>query len=342
MSKDSIKKSADETRKDVRRQIRENSVADFSFLFMNVMATIVASYGLLADSTAVVIGAMLIAALLGPITGIALGLVDGNRRLLRLALTSEAVGVAVVLLTALVIGWIHNEIPIGREITSRTSPNITDLIIALAGGAAGAYATTTPRISSGLIGVAISTALVPPLATCAILLARGQYDTAFGGFLLFFANFVAIQFSSSVVLWLAGFRHLTRRDQENTKQIYMQSAVSVGVLVVLTFTLGVNFINSARKQRFERDVRRELRRAVEQFPTTSVSEVNFQDKEGKNLVTAVLRTPFVFSKEQVAQIEKTLPKLTDQETELHIRSVITTETTREGNIDPTNDNENNR
>ena len=318
---------------EIRRQIRKSSVANFPFIFMNVMATIVAAYGLLADSTAVVIGAMLIAMLLGPIIGISLGLIDGNKKLLGIALLSEFAGVICVLATAFIIGWIHSDIPAGKEITSRTAPNIIDLIIALAGGAAGAYATASPRLSSGLIGVAISTALVPPLSVCAILLARGEYEAAFGGFLLFFANFVAIQFSSSVVLWFAGFHRVTKKNDEETKQIILQNAVSFIVLIILAVTLGYNFLQSAQKQNFEKNVRTDLKAAIKEFQATSINDVQFKTEDGKIIITAVLRTPFVFSKEQVQNIEKVLPKQGDYETELHIRSVITTETTKNGNIE---------
>ncbi len=321
------------TRNSIRRQIRKNSVADLPFIFMNVMATIVAAYGLLADSTAVVIGAMLIAMLLGPITGISLGLIDGNKKLLGAAFLSEIAGVLCVLATAFVIGWIHKDIPAGTEITSRTAPNIIDLIIALAGGAAGAYATASPRLSSGLIGVAISTALVPPLAVCSILLARGEYESAFGGFLLFFANFIAIQFSSSVVLWLAGYHRLTGKSEEENKQIILRNALSFLVLLILAAALGYNFLQSAQKQNFERNVRADLKSAVENFQATSINDVQFKTESGKIIVTAVLRTPFVFSKEQVQAIEKTLPTKSGYDVELHIRSVITTETTKEGNIE---------
>jgi uncharacterized hydrophobic protein (TIGR00271 family) len=137
-----------------RQNIDTNSTLSVPYVVMNVLSTIVACYGLLADSTAVVIGAMIIAMLLGPINGVALGLVSGNNRLLLKAIGAELVGVLIVLVVALIIGKIHQDVPLGKEIFSRTTPNILDLIIALAGGAAGAYATISPQLSVGLVGVA--------------------------------------------------------------------------------------------------------------------------------------------------------------------------------------------
>lgn len=165
----------DQLRTQARSEIHAAGSLNWPYVIMNVLSTVVASYGLLADSTAVVIGAMLIAMLLGPIIGIALGLVDGDNRLLGKALLAEFAGVLLVLATAFTIGTIHRDIPAGREILARTSPHLLDLMIALAGGAAGAYASVTPGLSSGLAGVAISTALAPPLAACAILISAQSF-----------------------------------------------------------------------------------------------------------------------------------------------------------------------
>jgi uncharacterized hydrophobic protein (TIGR00271 family) len=139
----------------IGQSIRENALFTAPYVTMNALATVVACYGLLQDSTAVVIGAMIIAMLLGPISGIALGLVSGDNALLRRALLSEVGGVLVVLGIAFCIGKIHRDLPLTNEILARTSPNILDLMIALAGGAAGAYETISPRLSVGLVGVAI-------------------------------------------------------------------------------------------------------------------------------------------------------------------------------------------
>ena len=185
----------------VRRQITEGSVFDTPYALMNVLATVVACFGLLENSAAVVIGAMLIAMLLGPISGIALALVAGDMALLRRALLAEVCGVLLVLATSFALGRFYRDLPLGGQILSRTSPNVLDLFIALAGGAAGAYATITPKLRAGLVGVAVATALVPPLSVCGLCLARGETGLAWGGFLLFFANFVRDPVSPSPPSW---------------------------------------------------------------------------------------------------------------------------------------------
>ena len=177
---------------------------------MNVLAATMASYGLFANSPAVVISAMVVAMLLGPIVGVSLALVDIDMKFLLKSLTSLLVGVIGVMITAFVVGTVHKDMPITNEIMARTAPNLLDLMVALAGGAAGAYATVSPRLSIAFVGVAIATALVPPLSAASILFARGEIDLAFGALLLTFTNMVAIQFAASVVLWLSGFKRISR------------------------------------------------------------------------------------------------------------------------------------
>jgi uncharacterized hydrophobic protein (TIGR00271 family) len=125
----------------VHDAIRQNAELSVPYLAMNVLATILACCGLFADSAAIVIGAMIVALLLGPITGIALALVDNDRPLLLKAGSTLLIGAGSVYATGLVFGLLLRDLPITAEILVRTSPNILDLIVALAGGAAGAYAT---------------------------------------------------------------------------------------------------------------------------------------------------------------------------------------------------------
>ncbi len=276
--------------KEVRKNIQDNASLSSTYLLMNALATIVACYGLLANSTAVVIGAMVIAMLLGPITGIALGLVDGDNFLLREALIAEVMGIFTVIAIAFVIGTIHGNIPVGDEIMARTAPNIFDLIIALAGGAAGAYATASPRISAGLVGVAIATALVPPLSTFSILLARGETQLALGAFLLFIANFVAIQFATSVVLWLLGYHRITSITRQSPHNILARNVISGILLVGLAVLLGFNFSQSISQQLLEIRVQKIVSAKLEIFPDAQLVEVNLTEEDSIVNLLITVRT----------------------------------------------------
>src|SRR5271169_2788843 len=175
-----------------------------SYIAMNVAATLIAGFGLLENSPAVIIGAMLIAMLFGPIVGIAMALAEADLPLLGRALQAEVVGAVCVLAVGFLIGLSTRHLVIGSEILDRTAPGLLDLLIALVGGLAGGFTFLSPSLSSVIVGVAIATSLVPPLATCGILLARGLPEAATGAFLLFLANFSAIAFGAMVVFLLAG------------------------------------------------------------------------------------------------------------------------------------------
>src|ERR1700748_2099618 len=116
-----------DARSTARANIVANSEFDVAYVVMNGLATVIACYGLFSNSPAVVIGAMIIAMLLGPISGVALGLVDKDNALLRTALKTLGAGIAVVYITALVVGLLHQDIPLTAEIYARTRPNLMDL-----------------------------------------------------------------------------------------------------------------------------------------------------------------------------------------------------------------------
>ena len=322
----------EKTREEVRQSIEEGSTATKDYLVMNALATVVASFGLLADSTAVVIGAMVIALLLGPITGISLALIDGRMRLLRKSLMAELAGVLTVISVALAVGIVFKDIPPGKEILARTTPNILDLVIALGGGAAGAYATVSPRLNLGIVGVAIATALVPPLSVFGIMLARGETTLALGGLLLFLTNIVAIQFASSVVLWLHGYHLITSLSQDR-KSLILRNGVSVILLLVLAVVLGLNLKRSLTKQQMESTVRSALHRALREYPGSRLVELGFNRENRMVVITAVIRTPSVFTPPQVAELTAKLPSLDGgRKPELIVRSVITAETSSGGYV----------
>ncbi|HET6382012.1 MAG TPA: TIGR00341 family protein [Armatimonadota bacterium] len=318
-------------RETVREQIHAAATLTPAFAWMNGLSTVVACYGLLENSTPVVIGAMVIATLLGPITGLALALVDADHALLRRSVLAELAGAGIVLGVALIIGLISRDIPFGSEILGRTSPNLMDLLIALAGGAAGAYAVVSPRVGVGVVGVAIATALVPPLSICGLSLARGDLRLGIGGFLLFFTNLVAIQFSSSVVLALQGFHRITMINAEGDRRKWAtRIASSFVLLLILTTLLTFNLQRSVSKLRFETSARQALITALNKVPGAHLVDLRFLRTENRMVVTAVVRAPNSFPPPRVQVLEHGIPPAGSLPVELHVRAVLTKETTRHG------------
>lgn len=198
--------------------MKDAASASIPFFVMLSLSAVLATLGLISNSTATVIGAMIIAPLMSPIMSTAFGVADFDFRLIAKAFVTVILGVMCVL----AIGYLGAELigahVVGPEILSRTSPSLLDLVVALAAGCAGAYAQTRPKIADSIAGVAIAVALVPPLAVTGIGFSLGSdisfevgvglaglglqeagLDIAAGGFLLFLTNFVGIIIVATLV-----------------------------------------------------------------------------------------------------------------------------------------------
>ena len=176
------------------------------FAALMTMSVLIAVMGLLADSTAVVIGAMLVAPLMGPVLGSAAALVIGEPRQFLRQLTVLTIGSAGAIGLAAGTSFVFpgSMDPLPAEIVARTSPNLLDLGIALAAGAAGAYAQIRRAAADAITGVAVAVALVPPLAVVGITLEIGEYAMSLGAFLLFLANVAGIIMSAAITFLISG------------------------------------------------------------------------------------------------------------------------------------------
>ena len=187
-------------------QLRRAARADVDYHVLMALAAAVAALGLLLDSTAVVIGAMLIAPLMSPIAGAALGVVQGDAKMLRLSVGSVLSGTATAIGVAILVAFVLPGTEITGEFTARTEPGLLDLLVALGSGVAAAYTLSRPSLSAALPGVAVAAALVPPLASVAVAIVLAEWMDAAGAGLLFGTNLVAIAAASALTfLWL-GFR----------------------------------------------------------------------------------------------------------------------------------------
>ncbi|MEZ5237901.1 MAG: DUF389 domain-containing protein [Microthrixaceae bacterium] len=207
-----------------------------SFWVMMVLATGIASFAIIQDSTAVVIGAMLVAPLMTPIMGVSASAVNGwPTRLARSLLLVVVAAAAAVALAWLIASWLPSvgDLTTNTQIASRVEPSLLDFCIAVFAGAAGAYATVDPRVSSSLSGVAIAVALVPPLSVVGITLEQGAYSQAQGALLLFSTNVVSIVLAAVTVFVLMGFAALPpdREQREHLRRVV--AVFGAGALVIL-------------------------------------------------------------------------------------------------------------
>jgi uncharacterized hydrophobic protein (TIGR00271 family) len=215
------------------RKVLEGARAQPDFFVLITLAAAVATLGLLMNSPAVIIGAMVIAPLMSSILGISLGAVQGDTRLLWDATRTLLQGTCL----AIVVGTLLCLAVPGRgltsEILSRTQPSLLDLGVALAAGAVAAYAQCRRGAVGALSGVAIAVALAPPLTTIGIGIAMLNGTVAIGALLLFLTNLSAIIAASSAVFLLFGFRP----DPGNRFRVFSRSMMGVIVLLVVVATV---------------------------------------------------------------------------------------------------------
>ena len=211
----------------------------FDFAALMILATTIAAFGLLADSGAVVIGAMLVAPLMTPLIGGGLAVVQGNWPLWRRSQKAVLLGFFSALVIGLLIGWGARGLGFGLtgELAARGEPTLLDLGIAFVSGIAASYCLARPKLSGALAGVAIAAALVPPIATVGICLSLGETDTSRGAGLLFGTNVVAIVLGAAVNFYLAGIRGKAASGVWARRLVIILALVCAGISVPLTSVL---------------------------------------------------------------------------------------------------------
>jgi uncharacterized hydrophobic protein (TIGR00271 family) len=214
-----------------------------NYVVLLTLATIIATYGVISSSTATVIGAMIIAPLMTPIMATTLAIVLGSSsrisRSIMVVLSSILYVIGLAILLSVLISPVVIDFGTNPEITSRVSPNLLALFVALASGAAGAFAISRADVSDSLPGVAIAISLVPPLSVVGIALSKAHWLAAGGALLLFMTNFLAIVLAGGAVLWLSGVSvHRVSTGEEVARNKAFRAAV-LGIILV-GLLLGVN------------------------------------------------------------------------------------------------------
>lgn len=232
------------------------------FFVLIILSTLLAAFGLAADSVAVIIGAMLVAPLMTPILAAAASMLLADVRKLLTSIAIIAAGTITAILTGMGVTWIALDrvttvYSLPSEILGRTQPTLLDLGVAIAAGLAGGYVLTHPRASSSLPGVAIAVALVPPLTAVGILFQIGATSDAWGAFLLFFTNLIAIVLSAIVVMLMSGFVPPEIRAQ-GLRHARIGLFVSALLLIAVAVPLTIHTVGVVQDQRFAQVVTTEV------------------------------------------------------------------------------------
>lgn len=238
------KSSPSLSREELYEKIVAGAKLDSNFIYMVIMSTIVAAIGLLEDNVAVVIGAMVIAPLLGPNMALSFATSLGEVKLLWLALKSNVIGLLITLALSISIGLIWPLNFDSHELIARTDVGMDGIVLALVSGAA-AVLSLTSGLSSALVGVMVAVAILPPTATLGLMLGAGNYHYALGAGLLLAVNIVCVNLAANLVFLLKGIKPRTWYEQKKAKQsmiVFVLFWLTVLIILVMTVRLRQEFL----------------------------------------------------------------------------------------------------
>lgn len=254
---------------EVTSRRREEGKLSEHYLFMTAMSGGIAILGLLLSSPAVVIGAMLLSPLMGPIMGLGFALAIGDWEWLKQSLRTLLLGSAMAVLLCAVLVFLSPIQGITSEIAARTRPNLFDLFVALFSALAGAYAMIRGK-EGAIVGVAIATALMPPLAVVGYGLATWNWTVFSGALLLFVTNFITIALTAFGMARLYGFT-----NSLSARNTMFQNIAVVAVFVTLAVPLGYSLQRIAWETNAQRIVRSEIRAQFDSGSKLDALEIDF-------------------------------------------------------------------
>lgn len=254
---------------------------------LTIVSTVIATGGLLSDSAAVVIGAMLIAPLMRPVMSSAAAITMGwSRRLWQSLLLITVMAVSVVVISVLLAMMSPDTIETTAQVLARTRPTFFDLVIALASGVGGAYVMTRKE-SSAIPGVAMAVSLLPPLASCGILLEFGEYELATRAFILFFTNFLAMTLAAAMTFVVTGMSRANTHERIN-KFIFN----FIFLFIVLIAATSVPLFYYSNEEWFDAEYQAARSEIIQAWlKENDLDIVNVSIDEEKQVFSAVLRGP---------------------------------------------------
>jgi len=220
--------------RDTKEEIRKGIIFRGANLWILIFAILVCSVGLNVNSTAVIIGAMLISPIMGPIMGIGLGMGINDFQLIVKAAKNLGIALLMSIVASALYFWISPLDEAQSELLARTAPNFWDVLIAFFGGTAGIVAGSRKEKSNAVPGVAIATALMPPLCTAGYGLAQLNWDFFFGALYLFFINCVFISLSTYMIVRLLRYRKkvFEKPERETRVEAFIREVIPAGSKVI--------------------------------------------------------------------------------------------------------------
>lgn len=229
-----FKRAEEEDFKELFVALKQNALLKPPYIVLMVLSTLLATTGLFQSSAPVIIGAMILAPLMGPIISLSMGVVRGEQFLIKESALTLLVGILTALAFSSLYTFLTPLTALTSEMSARVHPNVLDLMVAIISGIAGAYANAKSEIAKSLAGVAIAVALVPPLSVTGIGIGYGDIEMIYGSFLLFTTNLVGITLAAAMTFLVLGYAPIHRA----TKGIIYTS----GFLALVTIPLVISFM----------------------------------------------------------------------------------------------------
>lgn len=314
-------------RETIISHLKEESKANNGYFLLIILSIIITTLGLVLNSPAVIIGGMIVSPLLYPIIAIGAAIVTGDNKLIKRSLILVVRSSAVTIAAAVLITLVSPLKEQTHEILTRTSPTLIDLIIALASGAAGAYAVTIRQRFAALMGVAVSAALVPPLAITGFGLSTTSYDLVFGSFLLYTANLIAVIVATIVVFYLLGFG--PGRTIEKKTEATRDFAISLLVLIVVMVILSGFLLSTIFTVQRQNMIEGEIRTFLKVYSDTTLIELTEKDIPGEILIKATIQSPSQFTQKAVSLLDQRLEDRLDKKVNLQILIIPVTKLVEE-------------
>jgi uncharacterized hydrophobic protein (TIGR00271 family) len=292
---------------------------------MVILSTSIATLGLITDSPAVIIGAMLVAPLMSPVIGIGLASMIGRRTLLKSAISALLRGALLAVGLSALFTFINSYLPfvslheLPQEIIARTHPSPIDLMIALAGGIAAAYSLTEERLSAALPGVAIATALMPPICTVGIGVALQRWDVAGGAFLLFTTNAVTIAFAAAFVFFLRGFNPYPLENNRKLPPSLQLSALLIVILMVPLTYFSIDFVRQAAEYREFNQI---LNDKVSEINNAELVDFTTMQENETIAIVMTIRTNNPLRYEQVIALQESIVDSLNQPVSLRVNQIF--------------------
>lgn len=231
------KKALRISREELYNDVSEMTELNTTFLSLIVISAVVAAIGLYTGNVAVIIGAMVIAPLLGPNVAFSLATTLGDRDLAVKSQKANLMGIAMAMIFAVIMGIIFQVDPNSFEIASRTTAGLPDVLLALASGTAGVLSITV-GVATALVGVMVAVALMPPLVTFGLLIAGGYWDLALGAGMLFLINLICINLSGVAVFMVKGISPRKWWEAEKAKKS-VRNSIMLWTLMLIILMLAV-------------------------------------------------------------------------------------------------------